>query len=96
MVRGRHGNTLNQTGAETMANGFSNEQMIQMVLEGQGKIQEQLVAITEKVDCVMYKGCAHRSDDIRRIEELEGWRTKGIIGIISLFVGLIVAFFKRG
>ena len=76
--------------------GFSNEQMIEMILAGQGKIQEQLVALAEKVDCVRNKGCAHRTDDLRRIEELESWRTRGIVGIIGLFIGILFALFRRG
>jgi hypothetical protein len=76
-----------------MPNGFSDKEMIQMILTGQQGLQAQLALLVEKVDNVTYKGCAHRSDDIRRIEELEGWRTKGIIGIIGLFLAMIVSFF---
>jgi hypothetical protein len=74
-------------------NGFSNEEMIKMILDGQGKIQVQIDGLILKVDSVISKGCAHRDDDLRRITELEGWRTRGIIGVISLFLGMIVSFF---
>ena len=39
-------------------------------------------------------GCAQRPNDVKRIEELEGWRTKGIIGIIGLAIGTIIAFIR--
>ena len=76
-----------------MPNGFSDKEMIQMILQGQQGLQAQIALLVEKVDKVAIKGCARRDDDIRRIEELEGWRTKGIIGIISLFLAMIVSFF---
>jgi hypothetical protein len=75
-----------------MSNGFSNEEMIKMILDGQGKIQLQIDGLVAKVDKIMVKGCAHREDDLRRIEELEGWRTKGIIGVITLAIGTIATF----
>lgn len=78
-----------------MANGFTSEQVMQMILDGQQGIQCQLALLVEKVDAVTYHGCAHRPDDIRRIEELEGWRTKGIIGVITLAIGILVALFRR-
>jgi hypothetical protein len=76
-----------------MANGFSNEDMIKLILEGQGKIQTQIDGLITKVDLVISHGCAHRPDDLRRIKELEDWRTKGIIGVISLFLAMVVSFF---
>jgi len=75
-----------------MSNGFSNEEMIKMILDGQEKIQLQIDGLVAKVDKIMVKGCAHREDDLRRIEELEGWRTKGIIGVITLAIGTIATF----
>jgi hypothetical protein len=32
---------------------------------------------------------------LRRITELEGWRTKGIVGIIGLFIMGIAALIRR-
>jgi hypothetical protein len=66
-----------------------------MLLDGQRGVQAQLALLIEKVDTVTNKGCAHRPDDLRRIEELEGWRTKGIIGILSLAVGTLVALIRK-
>lgn len=75
--------------------GFSYDQMIQLVLDGQREIQIELKTLTEKVDRVISSGCAHRPDDLRRIDELESWRTRGIIGTISLAIGLIASFFAK-
>jgi hypothetical protein len=70
-------------------NGFSDKEMIQMVLAGQQGLQSQIALLVEKVESVQNKGCAHREDDLRRIGELEGWRTKGIVGtVVALFTGI--------
>jgi hypothetical protein len=76
-------------------NGFSDKEMIQMVLAGQQGLQSQIALLVEKVEAVQNRGCSHRADDLRRIEELEGWRTKGIIGILSLAVGTLVALIRK-
>ena len=75
-----------------MPNGFSTEQMIKFILDGQNEIREDIKVLTRKVDCVMNNGCAHRPDDLRRIDDLETWRTRGIIGIVVLSVGMVVDF----
>ena len=74
-----------------MANGFSDKEMIQMILDGQGKIQEQIDGLVQKVDQVISQGCAHRPDDMRRVQELEAWRTRGIIGVIITLITSIGA-----
>jgi hypothetical protein len=78
-----------------MSNGYSDKEMIELVLKGQEGIQKQLALLVDKVDAVMYRGCAHREDDLRRITELEGWRTRGIVGVIGLFIMGIVALLRR-
>ncbi|MCK9361706.1 hypothetical protein M0Q28_05815 [Patescibacteria group bacterium] len=78
-----------------MANGYTDKEMIDKLYAGQEGIQRQLAALMEKVDRIMVAGCAHRTDDLRRIEELEGWRTKGIVGTIGLFIMAIAALFRR-
>jgi hypothetical protein len=65
-----------------MGNGFSDKEMIEMLLKGQQGIQEQLALLGEKVDSVMYRGCAHREGDLLRIANLEGWKNRGIGGVI--------------
>jgi len=75
-----------------MSNGFSDKEMITMILEGQGKIQEQINGLVNKVDRVIQHGCAHREGDLDRIKELESWRTRGIVGVIGLAIGLVVEF----
>lgn len=75
---------------------FTDEQVVQLILNGQQGIQAQLALLVEKVDKVMCDGCAHRPDDNRRIEALEAWRDRGIIGVIGLAIGLLVALLKKG
>jgi len=72
-------------------NGFSDKEMIQMVLAGQQGLQSQIALLVEKVEAVQNRGCAHRGDDLRRIQELEGWRTKGIVGFISSLLAALGA-----
>lgn len=76
-----------------MSNGLTNDQIMQLLLNGQQGLQDQIALLVEKVDKVANKGCAHREDDIRRIKELEDWRTRGIVGIIILFASVIANFF---
>lgn len=78
-----------------MSNGYTEKEMIDKLFVGQEGIQRQLAALLEKVDKIMVSGCAHRPDDLRRIEELEGWRTKGIIGLIGLFFMSVVALIRK-
>lgn len=75
--------------------GFSDKEMIDKLYAGQEGIQRQLAALMEKVDNIMMTGCAHRPDDLRRITELEGWRTKGIVGIITLAIGTVAALIRK-
>ena len=82
-----------------MSNGFSDKEMIHLVLKGQQGLQAQVALLGEKIDEVKYKGCAHRDGDLLRVEALEGWRNKGIVGIISsLFAAvsaLLLILFKH-
>jgi hypothetical protein len=75
-----------------MTNGWTDKEMIEKVLQGQQGLQAQIALLVDKVDAVATRGCAHRADDLRRIKELEDWRTKGIVGIIILFVGAVANF----
>jgi len=74
-----------------MSNGYSDRDMIDLVLKGQQGIQEQLALLGEKIDAVRYKGCAHRESDLLRISNLEGWKNKGIGGIILSLLSAIGA-----
>jgi len=76
-----------------MANGFTAEQMVELILEGQRELKEEIKALGIKVDSVALFGCAHREDDLQRIKNLEQWKNKGIIGIIALAIGFIIEQF---
>ena len=76
-----------------MSNGLTTAQAVQLILDGQQGLQKQISLLVEKVDGVVNKGCAHREDDIRRIKELEDWRTRGIVGIIILAASVLANFF---
>lgn len=56
-------------------------------------IKGAISKLDDKVDKINTHGCAHRKSDLQRIERLEGWRDKGIIGIIAVMVGLLLQYF---
>jgi hypothetical protein len=74
-----------------MSNGFSDKEMIELVLKGQGQLQTQLAGLADQINAIMQKGCAHREGDLLRIQELEGWRNKGIGGIIGSLLAAVGA-----
>ena len=75
-----------------MGNGYSVEQMLDRILEDIGKVHDKIDKIKAEVSGINANGCAHRADDLRRIDELESWRTRGIVGVIGLAIGLVVEF----
>jgi len=70
------------------------------------RLDERLEKLSIKIeDCnrslasLTAYGCAQRPNDVRRIEELEGWRTKGIIGVIATFamsIGALIGMLLSG
>jgi hypothetical protein len=70
------------------------------------KLDERIEKLSHKIDdCnrsiagLTAYGCAQRPNDVRRIEELEGWRTKGIIGVITTFamsIGALIGMLLSG
>lgn len=60
------------------------------------KVYDKIDAANSAVNNIKALGCAQRPNDLKRIDDLEGWRTKGIIGVISAMftalVALVVAF----
>lgn len=78
-----------------MGNGFSTEQMLEMVLARLDKVDEKQDSMLTQISSLNANGCAHRAEDLRRIAELESWRTRGIVGIITLTVGLIVDLIRK-
>ena len=75
-----------------MANGFTDKEMIERILEGQQGLQNQISLLSEKVDKIMFKGCAHRDGDLLRIANLEKWRDRSIASIISLAITTLLAY----
>lgn len=57
------------------------------------RLYDEIKEARAEIQSVNVNGCAHRKDDVQRIENLESWKTRGIIGVITLFVGLVVEFF---
>jgi len=78
-----------------MANGFTNEQMLEMILDRLDRVDDKQNSMLAEISSLNSNGCAHRHDDLERIRELESWRTRGIIGVITLFVGMIVEFIRK-
>ena len=72
-------------------NGFSDKEMIEMVLVGQGKLQEQLALLVTKVDGIMTEGCAHRTGDLLRVEALEKTKNSTTGGIILALLSAVGA-----
>ena len=59
------------------------------------RIEGHILRVEKKVDDVMNQGCAHRPDDLRRIDNLEQWRDRGIVGTLTL-AAAIAAKWIRG
>jgi len=78
-----------------MGNGFTTEQMLEMVLARVDKIDEKQDYLLSQISSLDANGCAHRGDDLKRIQDLEGWRTKGIVGVITLSVGLLIDLVRK-
>ena len=78
-----------------MSNGFTNEDMLKMVLERVDRIVEKQDSLLTQISSLNANGCAHRGDDLKRIQDLEGWRTKGIVGVITLSVGLLIDLVRK-
>ena len=75
-----------------MGNGFSVEQMLERIEGHLYRLEEKIDVANKEIAHVNSQGCAHRPDDLRRIDELESWRTRGIVGVIVLAIGLVVEF----
>ena len=86
-----------------MGNGFTVEQMLSRIETHLYRLEEKMDLASKDIAHVNSQGCAHRqddlmraaahrTDDLRRIDELESWRTRGIVGVIGLAIGLVVEF----
>ena len=54
------------------------------------RLDEKFKGVYDKIDVtndsineIKAYGCAKRPDDLKRVENLEGWRDRGIVGIIA-------------
>lgn len=67
-----------------MSNGFSVEQMLE-------RLERKIEQIDGKIDSITANGCAHRKDDLKRIEKLEDrtWADRGIAGAVGAAVAAI-------
>lgn len=81
---------------------MANNESVDKVLD---RIEAHLLRLEEKVDKkfdvlhgrvtdIQVDGCSKRPDDLRRLTELENWRTKGIVGIIGLAFAILVTWLK--
>lgn len=75
-----------------MSNGFSIEQMMDLIMNRLDGLDEKQDKLLAEITAINAHGCAHRPDDLRRLDDLEAWRNRGIVGIIVLAVGLAVDF----
>jgi hypothetical protein len=57
------------------------------------KVYAKLDENKNDIGSIQAKGCAHRRDDLRRIESLEGTRKIGIIGLIAALWALLKGYF---
>lgn len=78
-----------------MSNGFSAEQMLELVYGEIKELRREVTALASELAQLNASGCARSQDYIGRIESLERWRTRGIIGVISLLIGVVASFFRR-
>ena len=69
-----------------MANGYSIEHMIELILDNQKEFRVIVREMDEKLDNITAHGCAHRADDLRRVKNLEDWKNRGILGVITTLV----------
>jgi len=57
------------------------------------RIEKDVLRVEEKVDIINRNGCHHRKNDLGRVEKLEAWKDRGIIGFISLLITLVLSGF---
>lgn len=78
-----------------MGTGFSNEDMLRLILERIGGLDEKVDRLNTEFSELNANGCARRSDDVKRLEALEAFREKSITATIGALVtsgGALVAF----
>lgn len=72
-----------------MSNGFSDKEMLQMILERVDTLGEKVDRLGSGLSDLNSHGCAHRSSDLERITNLEKFRDKSVLATIgALFVSV--------
>ncbi len=69
-----------------MSNGYSLETMLDRIEERLLRIEDKIDSACTDIASINAKGCAHRPDDLRRLSELESWKNKGIVGVITTLI----------
>jgi len=77
-----------------MPNGFTTEQVVEMIYEEVKGIHKKIDVIQSEVASVNAHGCAQRSNDIERLASLEKWKDRGVLGVISSLFLTVLAFAK--
>ena len=57
------------------------------------RVEKKIEKVDDKVDKINFHGCAHRTNDVSRIEKLEKWRDKGVAAVFILLVSGLAQFF---
>jgi hypothetical protein len=58
-------------------------------------VHEKLDGISSKVHDINANGCAQRVNDVKRLDSLETWRDRTIIGTISLAGSIVYTWLTR-
>ena len=67
-----------------MANGYTQEQMLD-------RIEQHILRVESKVDMTNIHGCALKPEHDRRLAALEGWKNRGIVGMVSSLLAALGA-----
>lgn len=80
-----------------MSNGEPTDKVLDRIeahlLRLEEKVDKKLDAVHSRITEIKVDGCSKRPEDLRRVEGLESWRDKGIIGIVGAFVTALFALF---
>ena len=77
-----------------MANGYSVEDMLERIERQLESVEKKIDTMNRELSSINANGCAHRPDDIARMDRLESWRDRTVAGIISLAIAVIINFFR--
>ena len=81
-----------------MANGFSVEDMLERIEAHVLRVETKIDFASKDIAAINAQGCAHRPDDLRRLSDLESWKNKGIVGVITTLImslGALIGMLSR-